>query len=224
MKDTLFQLLHEARLAEIASLAAQKKRVLSLLTALSYDPHPLIAWRAVEAFGLAAARVAQTDAEYVRNHLRRLFWLVNDESGGIVWRAPELIGETLHRCPGPFAEFASPLIYLLDMEAEDALRFRPGVLWAVARIAPHLASGVLPPPPDRQPGIPWQSLVLECLSAPDAQSRGMALWCLKSLGDAQPLPLYADLLADERPVEIYLDGRLIETSVSSLAARMSLNW
>ena len=132
----LRQRLAAGQYAEIAGLAQQHKRILSLLTGLSYDLDPHLAENAIQAFGLAAGCLAEHEPEYVRNHLRRLFWLVNDESGGIGWRAPELIGEALFRCPGQFDEFLSPLVHLLDMEAEDAPRFRLGVLHAMLRLLP----------------------------------------------------------------------------------------
>lgn len=203
----LNELLQNARFDAIAETAAENKRLLSLLTARTYQPDRLLAWRAVQAFGMAAQRIAQTDAEYVRGHLRRQFWLLSDESGGIGWRAPELIGETLARCPGAFEEFVSPLIYVLDLEAEDAPRFRSGTLWAIRRIAsgrPGVARLALP-------------LVLPCLEATDPQARGMALWCLGQLGYREDIPRLAGLQKDNSPVEIYEEGDLRATSVADLA-------
>jgi hypothetical protein len=167
----------------------------------------LLAWRAVQAFGVAAQRIAQTDPEYVRGHLRRQFWLLSDESGGIGWRAPELIGETLACCPGFFEEFVSPLIYVLDLEAEDAPRFRAGTLWAIGRIAPG------------RPGVARLALplVLPCLEAADPQARGMALWCLGQLAHRGAVPGLAGLKRDASPVEIYQDGNLWQTTVAALA-------
>lgn len=120
--------------ASIVKIATRQKRILSLLTALTYDSDPLASDRAVEASGLAAKQIAQQNPEYVRNYLLRLFWLVNDESGGICWRAPELIGEILYNCP-QFNQFHPMLISLLDLEKEDSTRFRVGTLWALGRVS-----------------------------------------------------------------------------------------
>jgi len=200
-------MLQTARFDAIVAIAAQNKRLLSLLTAQTYQPERLLGWRAVQAFGLAAQRIAASDAEYVRNHLRRLFWLLSDESGGIGWRAPELIGETLACCPGLFEEFVSPLVFLLDMEAEDAPRFRPGALWAIGRVAPgRPLVGELAPP-----------LVLPCLADANPQARGMALWCLGRMGYWGAIPGLAGLRKDGSPVEIYEDCDLRATSVAELA-------
>jgi AraC family transcriptional regulator of adaptative response/methylated-DNA-[protein]-cysteine methyltransferase len=158
--------------AAIAGLARQHKRTLSLLTALTYDSDPIVAERAVRAFGPSAQAVANCDPEYVRNHLRRLFWLVSDESGGICPRAPELIGEILAFCPGAFDEFISPLIYLLDIEEEDVSLFRPSILRAIARLAfarPGACAAAVP-------------LVTPLLNDPDPLTRQVASFCLEQLG------------------------------------------
>ncbi|MCX7670289.1 MAG: hypothetical protein N2439_09480 [Anaerolineae bacterium] len=122
-------------LAGIVQMAGQERRILSYLTALTYDPEPTIAGRAVQALGAAAGTIADTDAEFVRGHLRRLFWLLNDESGGIGWRAAEAIGEIIRARPEQFAEFIPNLIGLLDLEPEDAERFQPGILRGIMRVA-----------------------------------------------------------------------------------------
>lgn len=128
-------LLQSADLDAVAALAASRRSVLSALTALSYHSDPSVQERAIEAFGLSAASLAARDPEAVRIHLRRLFWLLTDESGGIGWRAPELIGAALANCPGQFDEFLSPLVHLLDLEPEDLPRFRPSILIALARLS-----------------------------------------------------------------------------------------
>lgn len=91
--------LTEGDFASILELAGHRKRTLSLLTALTYDPDALISDRAIEATGQAAKQIAEQDPEFVRNYILRLFWLVNEESGGVCWRAPELIEKILIACP-----------------------------------------------------------------------------------------------------------------------------
>lgn len=208
----LNDLLQSARFDAIVELAARNRRLLSLLSARSCQADRLLSWRAVQAFGMAAQRLAQDDPEFVRGHLRRQFWLLSDESGGIGWRAPELIGETLARCSGLFDEFVSPLIYVLDMEAEDAPRFRAGALWAIGRIAPGRPQAARIAPP----------LVLPCLADADPQTRGMALWCLRSLGCREAIPGLAGLRADLSTVEIYAGGNLTHTTVADLANALPL--
>lgn len=171
MWHSLRALLVDGNLQAVTNRAAVHPRVLSLLTALTYDPDPLVSERALRAFGSCAQLIANRDPEYVRNHLRRLFWLMSDESGGFCPYAPELIGEVLASCPVDFDEFISPLIYLLDMEEEDAPRFRPGVLQAIGRLA------------QARPGVCAEAsiLVIPLLNDPNPQTRQLAGWCLEQL-------------------------------------------
>jgi hypothetical protein len=206
LKEQLRKFLVREDYRAIVELAGHKRRVLSFLTALTYDPEPLIGWRAVEAIGLAAARIADDDPEYVRVHLRRLQWLLNDESGGIGWRFPEAMGEIIRNRPDCFTEFVPIVISLLDMEEEDATRFRAGILWAVGRLGQIMPNTV-------KPALPW---VIPCLDAPDPQIRGMAAWCLGQLNAAGHLSHPDRLLKDERSVEFYTNGQLACKSVAQL--------
>ncbi len=194
-------------LAAVAALAQQQRRVLSYLVALTYEPDPLLAWRSIEAFGLAAARTAAHDPEFVRGHLRRLLWLLNDESGGIGWHAPELIGEVLRNRPAQFPEFMPILATLADMEPEDAARFRAGWLWAVGRVA-EVA------PETMAAALPWAE---PCLDDPDPQVRGLAVWCLGRLGRRDVLAAQPALLEDDSSVTLYDGGELRAIPVAQLA-------
>jgi hypothetical protein len=57
-------------------------------------------------------------------------WSLSDESGGIGWSAPELIGEIVCADPRRFADIV-PLI--ADVYAIEEDVFRPGVLYAFSR-------------------------------------------------------------------------------------------
>lgn len=155
----------------VLALAQAKKRTLSLLTALTYDPEPAVSQCALALSGQAAHIICQRDPEFVRNYLLRLFWLVNDESGGIGWRAPELIGEILHHCP-QMAQFHPLLLSLLDLEKEDAPTFLPGVLWAIGRVAQVSPAAMLPALPQ-----------VQAYAAADGETaiQQMARWCLQQI-------------------------------------------
>lgn len=209
MKKRLRGLLAEGRFDDVAELAADRKRVLGDLVSLTYDSEALIAWRAVEAVGLAAARVADSDPDFVRSHLRRLHWLLSEESGGICWYAPQAMAEIIRQSPGAFAEYASIVVtLLLSMNKEDLTHFRPGILWAIARLAPVAGDEV-------DVVLPHVSA---CLESPDPQVRGMAVWCLAQAGELDSLAGRPDLLSDDGPVDLYRDGQLGRTSVGALAS------
>lgn len=206
----LRELIREGDLEAVARLAERRRRVLGDLVPLTYHPDPDIAWRAVEAMGLAAARVSDHDPDAVREHLRRLFWLVTEESGGICWRAPEAMAEIVRHRPQLFGEYVPIVVHLLlEMAEEDLAHFRPGILWGVGRMGEageeHLHD-VLP-------------AITAALELPDARARAMAVWALEQTGHAEILAGREDLLADERPVELYEDGVLVTTTPGALAKR-----
>ena len=207
MKDKIHELLLVPDFDTIVQLAGQTSRVLSFLTALTYAHDPLVTWRAIEAIGLAAARIADDNPEVVRVHLRRMQWLLNDESGGIGWRLPEAMGEIIYNRPHTFAEFVPIIVSLFDMEVEDVVKFRAGILWALGRIAP------VAPNLNQAEALPW---IISCLDDPDPQTRGLSVWCLGQLRAIQILADHEALLADESPVEWYVGGRLTCQSVSDL--------
>jgi hypothetical protein len=208
MKREVRKLLIERQYEAIAELAARKRRVLGSLLSLTFDADPQIGWRAVEGMGIAAARIADTDPGPVQEHLRRLVWLLNEESGGICWRAPEAIAEIAHQRPALFASYVPIVIHLLlEMAEEDLGHFRAGILWAIGRLG---ASGegyvheVLP-------------AINAALNHADSQVRGMSVWCLTQLGRTELLAGHSDLLGDDGPVDLYEDGVLTRTSVGQLS-------
>jgi hypothetical protein len=210
VKTHLRELLDTRRIEEIVDLAARQRRVLGALLSLTFDADPLIGWRAVEAMGAAAARIADDDPDFVREHLRRLRWLISDESGAICWHAPEAMAEIIHRRPAMFSAHIPIVVYLFRvMEPEDLVRFRAGILWGIGRLADIATS-------DIDAVLPW---IASCLDDPDPQVRGMAVWCLAQSRRTEPLQARRDLLSDEGVAVLYLDGSLIHRSVAELTRR-----
>jgi HEAT repeat protein len=204
LKRTLRVLLEEERYGRIAELAGESNRVLGLLTSLTFDADPLVAWRAVRALGLAAARIADDRPAVVREHLRRLHWLLSEESGGICWRAPEAMAEIVHRRPMLFADWVPIIAHLiLETAEEDLAHFRPGMLWAVGRLGPLTAGDA-----DVEP------VVVAALDHPDPQVRGVAVWTLAQLGRTEVLARRPELRSDEGGVTFFEEGILRHTTVA----------
>ena len=210
MKRELRKLLIERRLDAIAELALRKRRVLGSLLSLTFDADPQVGWRAVEAMGVAAARIADVEPGSVREHLRRLLWLLNEESGGICWRAPEALAEIVCQRPVLFADYIPIVIHLLLETAEEDLRhFRAGILWAIGRLG---ASG-----DDHVPEV--LPAIIAALDHPAPQVRGMSVWCLARLEQTEVLASRSDLRTDDGAVDLYEDGVLMRTSVGRLIRR-----
>ncbi len=123
--------------ARIVKWAAAVTNPLRVLTSLPYDDDALVRWRAIEAAGWVAASFGAASTDKVRDAIRRLLWLMNDESGGLGWHAPELIGEMLCNIPALIPEYASMLPSFLREEP-----FEIGTHWAIARIAQVAPSAV----------------------------------------------------------------------------------
>ncbi len=208
MKPDLRDLVVHRRLDAVAELAAASRRVLGRMVSLTYDPDAAVAWAAVEAMGAAAARIADADPDFVRQHLRRLHWLLQEESGGICWYAPQAMAEIVARRPDLFADYL-PIVANLVLETaeEDLGHFRAAMLWAVGRLgalAGEAAADVVPK-------------AVEALAHPDAQVRAMAAWCLGRLGCAAELDGRPELRLDRAPCTLFLEGELRVLSVAGVA-------
>jgi HEAT-like repeat len=191
----------------VALLAVGSRRVLGRLLSLTYDADPGVAWGAVEAMGAAADRIADADPEFVRHHLRRLHWLMQEESGGVCWYAPQAMAEIVARRPELFSDWIPIVANLVRETAEEDLPpFLAGMLWAVGRlgrVAAGETAGVLP-------------RLVAALDHDDPQVRGTAVWCLGRLarhGEIASRPALAD---DAARCTIFLDGALRALTVGGL--------
>ncbi|MEW6440293.1 MAG: DVU0298 family protein [bacterium] len=108
----------------------------ALLSFLSRDDEALVS-RAAQALGRTVADLTESDLEAGRNVLRRLLWSMNDESGSVVWGAPEGMAEILVRHQGLAAEYAHLLLGHLREEVSAAAggRLERSLLHAVTRLA-----------------------------------------------------------------------------------------
>jgi hypothetical protein len=164
LKKTLNEALAKNDLDAIISLARQNRRVLSRLVRIAYDKDTLVGWRAIEAIGLAARGMITTDLDFLRETCRKLVWSLSDESGGIGWSAPEILGEIVSSDPKRFKDFIPLVASVYEIE-EDV--FRGGVLFALGRIAessPELAA-------------PYQKIIMAslCDKDPLVKVRGLEL-------------------------------------------------
>jgi hypothetical protein len=164
IKKNLISALGSDNLDAVVTFAASDRKVLSRLVRLAYDKETLVGWRAIKAVGLVARVLVKSDYEFLRETCRKLLWSLTDESGGIGWSAPEMLGEIVSADPVRFRDII-PLIASAYEVEEDV--FRAGVLYALARIAktaPELAA-------------PYQKIVIMSLTDRDplVKVRGIGL-------------------------------------------------
>jgi HEAT repeat protein len=189
-----------ARLENWARSATNPLRVLSSLT---YEENELLRWRAVEAAGWVASSLAETGLDKLRDAVRRLLWLMNDESGGVGWHAPELIGEILCNVPVLIPEFAELLPSFLREEP-----FKAGTHFALDRIASIAPASV----------AGCADLLAPSLNDPDPMIRALAARVLVFVSPANISFELNRLRTDVQEFRIYdfNRGELIETSVGQV--------
>jgi hypothetical protein len=123
----------EARdLVAVREWGCRDPQALRTLSSMLFETESLLRWRAIEAVGVVAGEISRTDAEPVRRLIRRLLWLMNDESGGLCWHAPEAIAEILHADNSLVREYSAILLSFFHEEP-----FEVGVRLGVARLAGH---------------------------------------------------------------------------------------
>jgi hypothetical protein len=132
LKQTILDALESNDLDTVVSLVKNNRRALTILVRVSYDKETLAAWRAIKSVGLVAKELVKTDDEFLREAVRKLLWSLSDESGGIGWSAPELLGEIVSADPKRFSDIIPLIAEVYEVDEEV---FRPGVVYALTRIA-----------------------------------------------------------------------------------------
>lgn len=159
-----------------------------ILMSLILDVDPLVRWRAIEGLGQVCRRKSKQDLKFVRRIIRRLFWGMNDESGNLIWSAPEAIAEILVNVPKLVNDYAPLLPSLIDLEP-----FPRGVSWALARISavkPEIFSEAA-------------DVLLKSLSSPDPLIRGCSIRVLGHMRIKEAEERIRILLNDHEEYEIY---------------------
>ena len=176
-REAARRLLERFDLDGVAAWARAEPRAIGLLQSLLFDEDELLRWRAVEALGRAAAVRAEPGLEPVRELLRRTLWLMNDESGGLLWNGPQVLGAVLANVPPLCDEFASIVASYLEEEP-----FRAGTRWALWRLA-AVRPGVVA---DLAAGL------AASLADADPAVRGLGALALSAAGAVAASPLAED--------------------------------
>lgn len=203
---------------KIARLCLDDRKVFSVLISFTYDKEDLLCWRAIESLGRAAGAIAGEDSSWVRNVVQRLLWSLRDESGGIAWSAPEMLGEIVIYNPVTCSDI--PPILLSFREEENFLR---GVLWALGRIIHSRKIDV-----DNIDGV--FDLILNSLRHEDPAVRGLAAYAASGIIEArckcetsgtdrgiEIRQRIRDMAGDTGKFRLYRDHELMEMTVGDAA-------
>jgi len=168
LKNVVNASLESNDLESVVSIVKENRKVLSLLVRMAYDKDTLVGWRAIKAIGLSAKALVKTDYDFLRETVRKLLWSLSDESGGIGWAAPEIMGEIASADPEKFSDIIPLIAEVYDIEEKV---FRPGVLYALGKIAEVSPDLVMP----------FKDLIRRALSESEPLTRVFALDLLKTL-------------------------------------------
>ncbi len=153
------------------------RKAINPLISAFYDSDPGLRSKAISAFGQIVADLANKDMEAARIVMRRLMWMLNDESGGIGWGVPEAMAEAMACHPGIAEEYAHILVSYIR-EDGNLLEYGPlrkGVLWGICRLAQvH---------PDLLIELDTARYIRPYLEDDDPSSRELSARALKMLGD-----------------------------------------
>ncbi len=210
LKESIKTDLENANFEGIASLALQEKRVFSILISLSYEKTELICWRAIEAMGKAAGALTKKDPNFVRTIVQRLLWSLSEESGGVGWSAPDMLGEIVINVPDEFSDIPPIILSFKDEES-----FLPGVLWAMGRMA---SSGKI------KLDLPLcRDIIINALNNQSPTIRGLSLWAASALKMKDLSDKVLPLLTDNNKFLFYEDHELKEISVKDMVRRLLKN-
>ena len=226
MKKIILQALDSNDLDAVASLAQTSRNALSLLVRMAYDKETLVGWRAIKAVGHVAKVLAKSDHEFLRITARKLLWSLSDESGGIGWSAPELLGEIVSSDPAGFSDIIPLIAEVYDIEEQT---FRPGVVYAltlIAAVSPELIAGyqkiIIKSLLDRNPLIRIYALDLVGILWPNVCQKN--LWTKEYKENVKRVVI--DMENDDKVAWVYINSAFIDTQVGEMskikADRMSV--
>ena len=203
VKKRIIDVLEKQSYHELIHLAPSHHKIVSNLVSLSYDKKNVLSWRAIEAVGVISKDISETDPDTVRNIAGRLLWMIRDESGGIGWSAPEMLGEIVRNNP-VLCEDIAPIIVSFHTEA----MLTAATLRAAGRIGPINNETV-------GYAIP---ILLSYLKSADNTVRGNAVYALGELGAVGARVLLARLKNDQAGFDFYDCGELKEITVAEMVS------
>ncbi|CCO22930.1 DVU0298 family protein [Maridesulfovibrio hydrothermalis] len=170
-------------------------------------------WHGITCFGKVVSRMVAEDTPRARIVMRRMTWMLNEESGGCAWGAPEAMGEITAASDLMADEYGRILLsYIHEAEGrpENYLEFTTllrGALWGVARLAQDRPDIAAPATDD----------LIGFLQNPDAVIVGTACWGLGGLKSSKSVKPLEGLVDNDTVIEIYKDCSLQSVTVGKMA-------
>ncbi|MCF8025320.1 MAG: HEAT repeat domain-containing protein [Desulfobacteraceae bacterium] len=212
LKKEIRYLLSDTRRQEALAVIFEHRprRIINALIACFYESDALIRWRGIKAAGALVADLAESDRESARVVMRRLMWMLNDESGGIGWGAPEAMGEITALSRAMEAEYGDILCSFIhsDRNFIEHPGLQRGVLWGVGRLAlsaPGRVKAFLP-------GI------VSFMKSEDPVHRGHAAWAAGNAKDPESLETLEQMFSDNAQIDFFEHWDIRRVKVKELAS------
>ncbi|MCP4703677.1 MAG: hypothetical protein GY865_03625 [candidate division Zixibacteria bacterium] len=180
------------------------------LLSLAYDSDELVVRRAIEAIGKVASMWDKSGTQKARNLVRQQFWMMSDESGGLGWHSPEIIGEILVNVPKLINKYAPLLPSYFDEEP-----FERGSYLAVYRVA-----SINP-----KPFVDITNELIKSLNNPDDYIKAYALMSLAEI-DLSLIKNNEDKYSNETGnIELYdfKSGQFVSTDLGDVFKKVMDN-
>jgi hypothetical protein len=203
LKSKIITTLESQEYNSLFSLLSENNRTMRIIISLTYDKKKMITWRAIEGIGILSKAIAAENTQEVRNLVNRLLWMIRDESGGIGWSSPEMLGEIVKNNPELCADIA-PIIISFSFE-EPLL---PGVLWAAGRVGEVHRELMLSSVEDILPFLDHSSPLI----------RGLTVWAIGKIGIKNPPASLKELTSDNSIISIYDNSTITEMTISDIAS------
>ena len=200
-KKEIRKLLAENRYHDLIAQFPDKRKLITLLISSTYDKKDVISWRAMDAIGLITASMSEKP-EMVMDVANRLLWMLRDESGGIGWSCPEILGEIIKNNPKICKDIATVVASFHDEKF-----LTPGVMLAIGRIG-HIHSYFY----DFAAPI-----VTSYLDDPDPATRAYAAYAAAELNIPDISGKLEGMVNDTSTVPFYEGGLLKEKTVGEIA-------
>jgi len=212
-KKEIEALVANYQLKPLLKMASNDLGIILYLQRLLYSGDELLRLKTADALGQACAVIAQHEPAAVANLLQRLVAsITNTGYGTSSWGAVDAIGEVIAKLPDMFGGY---LPFLFQTLEEDE-NLRPTVLRALGNVA------------RQRPDLITKSLnyFIKFVRMDELQTRGYAVWLVthltltnERLGIVEAKAELNNNTGDHRPIHIYANGVLEQTSIGQLATR-----
>jgi len=213
LKKQIIHLLKNEEYEAVLALTnvTSEKRLLNLLVGCFCNDDEKVRWLAVSAVGQVVLNIADADMEEARVVMRRFMWMLNDESGGIGWGAPEAMGEVMACHKGLAEEYTHILVANMREDGNylELPMLQRGLMWGIARLAE--ARGQL---------LREKNAVLYLLpylDSADSAVRGLACRAVGNLNIVEAKERLASLIKDTNELLLYSKRKFETVTVGKLA-------